>query len=451
MKINNTVNFNGINSMNNNKLSNNVLSLINKDRITDTFCKIVKVDTGSDPDISEREIPSTSGQRVLANILAEELRKLNLEEINISDNAIVTATLPSNIGSDPNLPVIGLLAHMDTSNSVPSGPVTPQTHNYTNGNIVLKDGVTILEKDLTEHKNEQIITSDGTTLLGADDKAGIAEIIEALKIFNEHPELKHPKIRIAFTPDEETGNGISKFNIKNFGVDVAYTIDGDSPNVIENETFNAFNPEITIKGINIHPGSAYNVMVNSISIASDFINKIPNERPETTKEKEGYYHIADITGNEETTKIKMLVRDFNYDKACERIKTLENLINDLKKDYPKSEITFNPNPKYRNMKEKLKELPEVVDYAKEGIKKTGLIPEEKAIRGGTDGSQLTLRNLLTPNLGTGGHNFHSKNEFVSVQDMQKCTANIINTLAVWAEKAQEIMPKILERRNNSEK
>lgn len=433
-----------------NTFNTNVSNLINTDRMTDTFVKLAKQDTGSDPVLAETKTPSTSAQTELANDLAQQLKEMKLQDVEVDKYGIVTATLPSNTENNPNSPVIGLLAHMDTSSSVPTGPVNPQIHKYQGGDIHLKEGTVISAGDLNNHKGENIITSDGSTLLGADDKAGITEILEALRVFNEHPELKHPKVRIAFTPDEETGTGTEKFDIKKFGADVAYTVDGEDPTDVETENFNSFNPEITIHGKTIHTGSAYGKMINSVLIANELINALPpNETPATTRDKEGFFHVAKIDGDESQIKLNIYVRDFDYQKAKERVELLKKTAKELEEKYPGCKININPNEKSHNMKEKLNECPEAIEYAKEGIRRSGLNPEEKSIRGGTDGSKLTMENLPTPNLGAGGVNFHSKNEFVSVQDMKKCTENIINILSVWSEKSEKAAPKMLEKREKN--
>ncbi|MEI8389325.1 MAG: peptidase T [bacterium] len=431
----------------------NASSLINSARMTDQFIKMAKIDTGSNEVKAENgQIPSTPCQIEFANKLATELRQMGLTEVEVDKHGILTATLQSNIKNSKNLPVIGLIAHIDTNEDVPTGPVNPKIHkNYQNGNILLENGVKITENELKIHKGEDIITSDGKTLLGSDDKSGIAEIIEILNVYKENPEIKHTKIRIAFTPDEETGMGADKFDIKKFGADVAYTIDGGKPEEIESETFNAYNPEIKITGKNVHPGYAHGIMINALKIAAKFITKLPeDEAPETTKGREGFFHAFDINGNEESTTIKMLVRDFDGKKAEERVKFVESLAKQLEKENPQSSITVKPNYKYGNMKQKLEELPEVITFAKEAIQNNGLIPEELPIRGGTDGSNLTLRGLLTPNLGAGMNNIHSKNEFVTIQDMSKCAANILNIVDVWTNKALSneggIVDKINQRR-----
>lgn len=437
MKIHNNIYSRNQTNFNGNNNSQSVLSLINEKRMVDTFVKIAKVDTMSHEGVES--FPSSEGQKKLARILADELKAIGVQDINIDKHHVVTATLPDNLGDVKDKPTIGLLAHMDTSDGAPSDNVDPQIHkNYQGGDINLKDGTVIPAKDLKKHIGEDIVTSDGTTLLGADDKAGIAEILEVLRVYQENPALKHPKIRIAFTPDEETGEFISNFDIKTFGADAAYTIDGEAPEGIESSTFNAHNLDITIKGHNVHPGHAKDKMINAVKVAADFIKGLPDEEsPEHTSGYEGYYHVSEIKGQEGEASLKMLVRDFDYDSSLVRVEKVKKLAEEVEKQYPGSQIVIKSKEMYRNMKSYLDKFPEVVNYALEGIKRTGLIPNQPAVRGGTDGSQLTLMGLPAPNLGTGGHNFHAKNEFVTVQDMKKCAANIINTLSVWAEKTIE--------------
>lgn len=425
---------------------NNAMSLINENRMVDSFINMAKIDSGSNEKLAQKGlIPSTNEQANFAKILAQELRKLNLQDINIDEHSIVTATFHSNM-QEKDVPVIGLIAHMDTCADVPTKNVKPQIIKYSDGDIKLTKDVIIYEKDLKPYKNEKIITTNGKTLLGADDKAGIAEILEAIKVFQENPNIKHPTIRLAFTPDEETASGNNFFDVKKFRADFAYTIDGDLPAVIENETFNAFNPRISISGKMSHPGNAKGKMINSINVANWIISQIPkNQKPETTSKKQGYYHVKKIKGNESKTKIEMMIRDFDFEKAKERVKFIEELIEKAKEKF-KCEIIIKPNESYKNMGKNLKEFPEVIGFAIEGIKRTGLKPKCKAVRGGSDGSVFSQKGLLTPNIGSGGINYHSKAEFIPISDMIKCSANIINIMSVWAEKAKDIMPKILARR-----
>lgn len=431
-----------------NTKDNGMAKLINSERLTNNFIRYAKTDTGSDPVIAETKIPSTDGQKELAKVLAEELKALGLKNVKIDKHSVVTADFPSNA---KNMPIIALFAHMDTSSDVPTGPVKPQIHNYRGGDIVLKNGITIQAEDLKNEIGHSVITSDGTTLLGSDDKSGVAEIMEAITVLTENPSIKRPEIKIVFTPDEETGLGNTVFDAEHFKADFAYTVDGGAPHELDTETFNAFNPEITITGKMVHCGYAYKKMINSLEVANYFMSKLPkNETPATTQGKQGYYFVSDLNGTGDKTVIKMLVRDFDYEKAKKRVAFLEKIIKNAEKKYPGVEITFNPKMRYLNMKEKLKEFPEVITYAEEGIRRSGLEPVQNSVRGGTDGSAFTLRGLLTPNLGAGGENFHSQREFVSVETMTKCCENVLNIISVWAEKSEEVMPKILEkgRRNN---
>ena len=418
---------------------------INKERLKKLFIRMAEIDTGSCETSKKDEKTSTKKQMQFAKKLANYLRYIGLQNVKLENKTgIVTAELKGNIDSDLS---IGLIAHMDTSEQAPTGPVKVLTHDYTGGNIQLKDDTIILEKVLEPYKNDLIITSDGTTLLGADDKAGIAEIIEAVTILKEHKDIKHPNIKLAFTPDEEIGYGVSFFNIKTFGADLAYTVDGSNACNIESETFNAFNPEITFEGIPVHSGYAYNKMINSIDAAALFLSRLPKEeKPEKTQDREGFYHVYNISGDVSKTTVKMIVRDFDYEKAKQRIKYLQECLEKIGEEFNGIKITFNKIEAYKNMKAYLEEFPEVIEYARHAIARTGLVPQEPPVRGGTDGAMLTVRGLLTPNLGTGGVNFHSKEEFVSLNSMALCTENILNLMKIWADNIDEIMAKIIERR-----
>ena len=404
--------------------------LINTQRLQNTFIEIAKIDTGSDA--NSTSTPSTKNQLILAELLKDKLINLGLQNVELDEFGIVSGELVAN--QSKSTPIIGLIAHYDTSSDVATGPVNPQVHSYKNGDIELKNGVKITSAELSNFQNQTIITSDGTTLLGADDKAGIAEILEVLAIMQENPNLKHTTIKVAFTPDEEVGRGTENFDIKKFGADFAYTIDGSAPTDIDTETFNAFNPQIVITGKVVHTGYAYQKMTSAIELANQFMNELPkDETPATTKDKEGYFHILNISGNAHEVKIDMLVRDFNYLTAQKRIAFLYSIIEDMKRQYPQADIQFNPNEKYHNMNEKFAEFPELIDVTKQAIRLSGLEPKETYVRGGTDGAELTLRGLLTPNLGAGGENFHSLNEFVSLECMSKCAENILHIIKLWTE------------------
>lgn len=415
---------------------NHYSEYINQERLKNNFIKMAEVDTGSCENTKKGIEPSTEKQVEFAkNVLIPILENLQLEDISFDNTGIVTAFLKGNYETKFTL---GLIAHMDTSEQAPTGPVKVKLHEYKQGDIELLNGTLIEESDLEPYKNHTIISSDGTTLLGADDKAGIAEIIETITVLTEHPEIKRPNIKIAITPDEEIGEGVSYFDIEKFGADLAYTVDGSEAENIESETFNAFNPEIIIYGIPVHCGHAYKKMINAIEVSSYIINRLPkDEKPETTRNREGYYHVDNINGDVNRVVMKMLVRDFDFSGAKNRIEFLKDIIKDAENEFKGCKIEFRENEKYHNMKEKLMERPEVLEYAKEAIRRSGLEPKEPVVRGGTDGAMLTLRGLLTPNLGTGGVNFHSKKEFISLQIMTKCCENILNLVNVWAENSQK--------------
>ena len=412
---------------------------IDKQRLTDVFLEIVKIDTGSNAD--SQNSPSTEKQLVLAEVLRRKLSDLGLKNVHLDEHGIVSGCLPSNMSV--SVPAVGFIAHMDTSPDVATGPVNPRLHQYGGGDICLENGVTVPSEMLKKYQGQTVITSDGTTLLGADDKAGVAEILEMLAVLKDNPALPRPELRIAFTPDEEVGRGTEHFKSAEFGADFAYTVDGSAPEDIDTETFNAFNPKITITGVPVHTGYAYQKMVSAIEIANVFMNSLPgDETPAATKEKEGYFHVLNISGTPAEVRIDMLVRDFDYLRAQKRIAFLQCVLDDLQRRYPEAKISFDANEKYHNMKEKFSTFPELLAITKEAVRRSKLEPVETFVRGGTDGAELTLRGLLTPNLGAGGENFHALNEFVSVECMAKCTENLLNLAALWAEKGVELSDKI---------
>ena len=407
----------------------NPKNYIKEDRMVDTFVKAVKIDSASDDSLASEKCPTTEGQLEVARYLADELKTIGLEGVEIDDNGFVFATLNSNVD---NAPTVGFIAHMDVSPDCDSKGVKPIVHNYKGGDIVIGEQ-TISKDELNDYVNHKIITSDGRTLLGADDKAGIAEIVEALRVFVENPDLKRPKIKVAFTPDEEIGTGVDMFNVDKFKADVAYTVDGTKPFSLDTETFNAYSPIIKIKGVSSHYGDAYGKMVNALLIANELINKLPkDETPETTKDRQGYYCVDKIQGNSDAVTLKLALRDFDSDGMKMRLDVVSDIIKDLKEKYPKAKFEFNENPLYKNMKDYFGDIPEIIDYAKRGIELTGIKPTETSIRGGTDGSTLTEMGLPCPNLGTGAVNFHTPKEFVSVDEMKLCCENIINIAQVWA-------------------
>ncbi len=404
------------------------------------FLSYVKIDTQSSEE--SETYPSTKKQLDLSNKLVDELKELNLKDVEITEHGYVFATLPSNVSFD--VPTIGLIAHVDTSPDVSGANVKPDIiENYQGGDIVLKsDSEQIIEFDMNPALKEcighDIITTDGITLLGADNKAGIAEIMGAVIYLIENPEIKHGKIRIAFTVDEEVGTGTKHFDVKQFAADYAYTIDGETAGEIEDETFCADTAIVTINGVNVHPGYAKNKMINGIKIGAELLERLPKDAlsPETTEKREGYLHPHNFTGSVEDTKITLLVRDFDVDGLKKNEAFLQNICDDLQSKYPKTKIKMEIKEAYRNMKIKLDEKPEVVDYAIEAVRRTGIKPIQNIIRGGTDGARLSFMGVLTPNVFTGGHNFHSKKEWISVQDMEKAVETIIHLCQIWTEKSQ---------------
>jgi tripeptide aminopeptidase len=405
----------------------------------DRFLRFVTFDTQSDPESTT--FPSTEKQKVLAEALVEELQEIGLSEVSLDENGYVFATLPGN--SDAQAPTIGLIAHMDTSPDVSGKDVkTILHHNYQDGDIKLGDSGVVIKMDenpdLKKQIGNDIITADGSTLLGADNKAGIAEILDAANYFLQHPKEKHGTIKIGITPDEEIGKGADKFDVQKFGADFAYTIDGESAGEVEDETFCADSVILTINGVNVHPGYAKDRMINSIKIASHIVEQLPKHTlsPETTEGREGYIHPHSVQGNEEKTVVKFLIRDFTVDGLKEKENLLGDICNNVMSHIPKASYDFQVVEYYRNMKYKLDEAPHVVDYALEAVKRAGLTPVKHAIRGGTDGARLSYMGLLTPNIFAGGHNFHSREEYISIQDMQKAVDVIIELVKLWEEKSR---------------
>ncbi len=407
--------------------------------VVDRFLKYVKYDTQSKED--SPTFPSDQKQLELSKALVVELKELGLEDAHMDENGYVMATLPSN--TDKEVDTIGFIAHVDTSPAVSGKDVNPQIHkNYQGGDIVVnkEKGVVIEEKNNPELKDMigfDIITTDGTTLLGADDKAGIAEIMDAVNYLIKHPEVKHGTIKICFTPDEEVGRGAEKFNVEKFGAKYAYTIDGSTLGEVETETFSADAVVIKIKGINVHPGYAKGKMVNSLKVAANFIESLPKDKlsPETTEGREGYVHPVSMEGNEELTTIKFIIRDFITAKLKEFEEILEDLVKKAVAKFPGADYEFEVIEQYRNMKEILDQHPEIEANALEALKRLEIKPIQSAIRGGTDGSRLSYMGLPTPNLFAGGHNFHAITEYVAIQDMEMAVKMIVTIAQVWEERA----------------
>jgi len=405
----------------------------------DRFLKYVKYDTQSNEDSTT--FPSDSKEIELSKALVEELKQIGLKDAVMDEYGYVMATLPSN--TTKNVPIIGFISHVDTSPAVSGANVNPVIHkNYQGGDIVLpKDPTKVIvaseNPELKEMIGLDIITTDGTSLLGADDKAGIAEIMDAMNYLIKHPEVKHGTIRICFTPDEEVGRGTEKFDVKRYNAKYAYTIDGSTRGEVETETFSADAVVIKFNGKNVHPGYAKGKMINAVKIASRFLEMLPKDKlsPETTEMREGYVHPTQINGNETQTVIKFIIRDFDAEKLKEYESFLKDLCQKTVAQFPGSTFDFEVIEQYRNMKYVLDQHPEIEANAIEALKRLGIKPINSAIRGGTDGSRLSYMGLPTPNLFAGGHNFHAYTEYVAIQDMEAAVKMIITLANVWEEKA----------------
>lgn len=408
-------------------------------KVVERFLRYVKYDTQSNEESGTT--PSTEGQLVFARALKEELEEIGLKEVSLDERGYLMATLESNLEEGKETPTIGFIAHMDTSPDMPGKDVKPQiVKNYDGGDIVLnkEENIILSPNDFPELKNyigEDIITTDGTTLLGADDKAGIAEIITAMEYLLENPEIKHGKIRIAFTPDEEIGRGADFFDVKKFGADLAYTVDGGPIGELEYENFNAAAARISIKGESVHPGTAKGKMVNSILIANELISKLPaDETPADTEGYEGFYHLVSIKGNVEETKLYYIIRDFDKINFIKRKTTLEEIVRELNEKYDKGRIQLKITDQYYNMKEIIEKNKEIVDIAYQAMEEIGITPIITPIRGGTDGARLSYMGLPTPNIFTGGHNYHGKYEFIPVSSMEKAMKLIVKISELYGRK-----------------
>ncbi|MGG1049247.1 Peptidase T [Bacillus subtilis] len=402
-----------------------------KEEIIERFTTYVKVDTQSDESVDT--CPSTPGQLTLGNMLVDELKSIGMQDAAIDENGYVMATLPSNTEKD--VPTIGFLAHVDTATDFTGKNVNPQIiESYDGKDIVLNKQLQVtLSPDqfpeLSGYKGHTLITTDGTTLLGADNKAGIAEIMTAMDYLIKHPEIKHGPIRVAFTPDEEIGRGPHKFDVKRFNASFAYTVDGGPLGELEYESFNAAAAKITIKGNNVHPGTAKGKMINSAKIAMKLNSLLPaDEAPEYTEGYEGFYHLLSIQGDVEETKLHYIIRDFDKENFQNRKETMKRVVEVLQNEYGQDRILLDMNDQYYNMREKIEPVIEIVNIAKQAMENLGIEPKISPIRGGTDGSQLSYMGLPTPNIFTGGENFHGKFEYISVDNMVKAV-NVIVEIA----------------------
>ncbi|MCY7752133.1 peptidase T [Bacillus haynesii] len=409
-----------------------------KNKLIERLISYAKVDTQSNE--NSQTTPSTPGQLTLANMLVEELKEIGMKDVTIDENGYVMATLPSN--TEKEVPTIGFLAHVDTATDFTGKNVNPQViEQYDGKDIVLNESLNVVLSpkefpELANYAGHTLMTTDGTTLLGADNKAGISEIMTAMEYLIAHPEIKHGKIRVAFTPDEEIGRGPHKFDVEAFNAKFAYTVDGGPLGELQYESFNAAAAKITCKGTNVHPGTAKGKMVNAAKIAMQFHAGLPeNEAPEFTEGYEGFYHLLSINGDVSETNLSYIIRDFDRDRFIERKETVQKIANDLTAKYGKNSITVDMNDQYYNMREKIEPVKEIVDIAYEAMKNLDIEPVVKPIRGGTDGSQLSYMGLPCPNIFTGGENFHGKYEYISADNMVKAANVIVEIVKLFEEKA----------------
>jgi tripeptide aminopeptidase len=403
------------------------------------FLRYVTFDTRSDEHSST--FPSTPGQLTLLRELVGELKSLGLDDAAMDEHGYVMATIPATAGHE-NTPVIGFIAHVDTSPEMPGGGVKPIVHRrYDGRDLILPDdpGAVLRAADnpaLASQIGNDIVTASGLTLLGADDKAGIAEIVSAAEHLMEHPEIPHGPVRIAFTPDEEIGRGANHFDVKRFGAVCAYTLDGGGRGELEFESFSADAITVTFRGFNTHPGYAKDRMVNAIRVAANFVARLPRDQmsPETTEGYEGYLHPYQMQASVDRTSVKVLVRDFVTPRLKEKEALVEGIARDVAQRYPGASVELSIEESYRNMREVLEQYPQVIEHARKAIRQAGMEPVERPIRGGTDGSRLSFMGLPTPNLFAGEHNFHSRLEWVSAQDMDKAVEVIVKLCEIWGER-----------------
>lgn len=403
--------------------------------VTERFLDFVKYDTQSD-ELTDMT-PSSPGQMEFAGYLKTVLEGMGLQDVDLDDNGYLMATLPAN--TDRQIPTIGFIAHIDTSPDMSGKHVKPRiVKDYDGGVIKLNEEYNLDPAEFPELKNyvgQDLIVTDGTTLLGADDKAGIAEILTAVAWLQQHPEVKHGKIRVGFNPDEEIGLGAHKFDVQKFGCDFAYTMDGGAVGELEFENFNAAQAKVTIKGRNVHPGYAKHKMVNSIRVAGNFIQMLPRwETPEHTEGYEGFYHLVGIEGNVEQTTLTYIIRDHDRNRFESRKREIEHLVRKTNTEYPGC-CTVEIKDQYYNMREKIEPVMHIIDYVKDAMLEAGVTPKVQPIRGGTDGAQLSFKGLPCPNIFAGGENFHGRFEYVPVQSMEKAVDVIVNICRIVAEKA----------------
>ncbi len=404
--------------------------------VVDRFLKYVTFATQSDEESGIT--PSTSGQRVFAEALVKELEALGLEEISLDDNSYLMATLPSNM-EDKEVPTIGFISHLDTSPDMSGEGVKPRIVSYTGGDIVLNETENIVLSprmfpEMEQYIGQDLIVTDGTTLLGADDKAGVAAIISAVAYLKEHPEIKHGKIRIGFTPDEEIGAGADHFDVEKFGCEFAYTVDGGEIGELEYENFNAASAKVVFSGRNVHPGTAKDKMVNASLLAVEFASMLPaDQRPETTEGYEGFFHLTTMIGSVEQAVLQYIVRDHSRELFEQKKQLLEQITAQLNKKYP-GMVSLEMHDQYYNMREIVEPKKYIVDLASEAMEAVGVKPQIKPIRGGTDGARLSFMGLPCPNLFTGGHNFHGRYEYIPIPSLQKSMETVVKIAELVATK-----------------
>lgn len=404
--------------------------------VVDRFLKYVTFATQSDEESGIT--PSTSGQRVFAEALVKELEALGLEEISLDDNSYLMATLPSNM-EDKEVPTIGFISHLDTSPDMSGEGVKPRIVSYAGGDIVLNEAENIVLSprmfpEMEQYIGQDLIVTDGTTLLGADDKAGVAAIISAVAYLKEHPEIKHGKIRIGFTPDEEIGAGADHFDVEKFGCEFAYTVDGGEIGELEYENFNAASAKVVFSGRNVHPGTAKDKMVNASLLAVEFASMLPaDQRPETTEGYEGFFHLTTMVGSVEQAVLQYIVRDHSRELFEQKKQLLEQITAQLNKKYP-GMVSLEMHDQYYNMREIVEPKKYIVDLASEAMKAVGVKPQIKPIRGGTDGARLSFMGLPCPNLFTGGHNFHGRYEYIPIPSLQKSMETVVKIAELVATK-----------------
>lgn len=403
--------------------------------LLERFLKYVSIHTTSDENTGL--VPSTPQQMEFAKILAEELKDMGMQDVSLDKKGYLMATLPSNI--DKDVPTVGFISHLDTSPDMSGKNVKPRiVENYDGNDIILneKENIVLSPKqfpELTMYRGQSLVVTNGLTLLGADDKAGIAEIMTAMDYFIKNPDVKHGKVRIAFNPDEEIGLGAHHFDVEKFGCQFAYTMDGGEIGELEYENFNAAGAKVTFYGTNVHPGYAKNKMVNSMKIATKFMATVPaNESPEYTDGYEGFYHLTGMGGDVEKTTVSYIIRDHDRKKFEERKAHLQMLVDKINSEFGDNTATLEVKDQYYNMKEKVEPVKYIVDIASEAIRQAGVEPKVKPIRGGTDGAQLSFKGLPCPNIFAGGHNFHGKYEFVPIQSMEKATEVVKNIIKIVA-------------------